>query len=121
MFQNSKAWGQLQSEYDKYNDDPSEKNLQSLEELEELWEKSQEYTTLKEKGDQQAAYLKSLDFLDYVTENMRMYNVCRAQVGQSGTCGLAYPSKLWTQDTWQAEVLLSRGLEQPGRRGSESG
>ena len=97
MFKGSKLWDQLQQEYDKFTEDPSDKNLESLEELEELWEKSQEYTALKEKGDQQADYLKALDFLDHVTENMRMYNVCRAQVGQSGTCGLAYPSKLWTQ------------------------
>ncbi len=121
MFKNSKAWDQLQSEYDKFTDDPSDKNLKSLEELEELWEKSQEYTTLKEKGDQQAAYLKSLDFLDYVTENMRMYNVCRAQVGQNGTCGLPYPSKLWTQTPGKWKFLLSCGLEQPGWSGSESG
>ncbi len=97
MFRNSKAWDQLQAEYEKFTGNPSEENLKSLEELEELWEKSREYTTLKEKGDQQADFLKSLDFLDHVTENMRLYNVCRAKVGQCGTCGLAYPSKLWTQ------------------------
>ncbi len=97
MFKNSKAWDQLQVAYDKYDEHPTEVNLREVEELEEKWEKSREYTTLAEKGDQQAAYLKALDFLDHVTENMRLYNVCRAKVGQSGTCGLAYPSKLWTQ------------------------
>ena len=41
--------------------------------------------------------MKALDFADYVTEHISLYNVCRARAADQTTCGLAYPSKLWKQ------------------------
>ena len=90
-------WDQLCEAYHKYDNDPTEENLKQYELIEESYETSRNYKTLAEKGDQQAAFLKALDFADYITQNIRLYNVCRAKSGDQTTCGLAYPSKLWHQ------------------------
>ena len=48
--------------------------------------------------------MKALDFIDSPVPSMRLFNVCRAKTGGwnddagcAGTCGLAYPSKMWFQ------------------------
>eukprot|EP00975_Prorocentrum_lima_P032034 6725761-Prorocentrum_lima.AAC.1 len=40
------------------------------------------------------------DFMDILTDNIRIYNVCRAKtgvndVGHHCNCGLAFPAKMW--------------------------
>ena len=44
--------------------------------------------------------------MDAITDNVRLFNVCRRLTDQSrmredgrpGTCGLAFPAKMWEQD-----------------------
>ena len=69
-----------------------------MDRCEEAVHQVQEYTTAQDAGEQQTSYLKALDFVDEITDGIRIYNVCRAKKGGGcGTCGLAFPSKLWFQ------------------------
>ena len=81
---------------------------------------SGDYLTLKEMGDKQAEHLKSLDFMDTIGPNIRVFNVCRAKTGcdlAKGTacsCGLAYPAKLWTKpDPNRWKCVCKAGLGKP--------
>ena len=55
------------------------------------------YRTAVEKGYDQSAFLKALDFADEVGPDIRMYNVCTQPCPVNGKCGFAFPSKLWWQ------------------------
>ena len=90
--------------------------------------KLQDYIACHNKGEEKEQFLKSLDFLDAITDNVRLFNVCRRRNdhsvtradGRPGTCGLAFPSKLWEKIgewkfncrcNWQA--LLDAHEKQP--------
>ena len=90
---------------EKLEEDPQNHDLmREADDLEkEAWT-AHDYQCMAEKGSQQAEYLKSLDFLDYITPGMRIYNCCRAKTGdwndmlqKQECCGLAFPAKLWEQ------------------------
>eukprot|EP00975_Prorocentrum_lima_P035679 7499305-Prorocentrum_lima.AAC.1 len=55
-------------------------------------------TTHAEYGELQEEYLKALDFMDMLTDNLRFYNACRATTGQTTTghdnCGFALPAQM---------------------------
>eukprot|EP00975_Prorocentrum_lima_P061823 12882152-Prorocentrum_lima.AAC.1 len=59
-----------------------------------------EHEACNEYGNKQAEYLKALNVMDILTENIRFYNVCRAKTrvddrGKHCNCGLAFPAKMW--------------------------
>ena len=96
----------ISEEYDvafnKYMDDPTNVDLKNrVEELEATYAATRDYQTLIEKGDQQVAYLKALDFVDALGPRLRLYNVCRARTnynmekGCHCSCGMAFPAKMW--------------------------
>ena len=64
----------------------------------EFQQKVEKYTCMQDKGEQQTESFKALDFADHWTTNLYCFNVCRAQIGSSGTCGLRIPSQLWKQE-----------------------
>eukprot|EP00975_Prorocentrum_lima_P003027 666472-Prorocentrum_lima.AAC.1 len=59
--------------------DPSERNLDEFTKAEENFLRNTEYQACKYYGDEQAEYLKALDFMDILTEKIWFYNVCRAK------------------------------------------
>ena len=62
------------------------------------FQKLQEYDCMAEKGKDQIEWLKAIGFSDHWTENLFVFNVCRAKLpGEGGTCGFCLPSKLWEQ------------------------
>eukprot|EP00975_Prorocentrum_lima_P054940 11520472-Prorocentrum_lima.AAC.1 len=78
----------------------SQDNLRILEEAEEVLVEHKSYQTCPEYGDKQEEYY-TMDFIDMLTEDLRLYNVCRAKTGETATghcnCGLAFPAKMWKQ------------------------
>ena len=80
------------------------KELQTrLDKLEPKVAQTMDYETCKDFGDKQAAMLRALDFVDAFSQGLRLYNVCRAKTRNDEktnthcSCGLAFPSKMWTQ------------------------
>ena len=73
-------------------------NWDKLTEMEITCESRMNYECCEERGAQQQEFLKALDFSDHWTPNLYCFNVCRAQIGSSGTCGLCMPAQLWTQE-----------------------
>ena len=69
----------------------------------------------RSKGERKEEFIKSLDFLDAITDKVRLFNVCRRLTDNTktrttaegkttpGTCGLAFPAKMWEQEPgkWQ--------------------
>jgi len=111
----------VETNYQEYLKDPSEENLKTLEDSEDKLASTKEYTTGSEFGELQHEYLKALDFLDMLTEDLRFYNVCRAKTGPGHTnCGLAYPAKMWKKaDGWKFycscewDVLVAEAAKHP--------
>ncbi len=97
------TWEKLSEKYDEFDLDQDPEKLRQLEEMEEKFLKDQSYTCMSECGEMQREYLKALDFSDQITDRLRLYNVCRAKMGNGCTCGLAFPAKMWTQTpgTWK--------------------
>ena len=84
------------------NEDNEELQMR-LDKLEPKVAQTMDYETCKEYGDKQAAMLRALDFVDAFGQGLRLYNVCRAKTrydektSMQCSCGLAFPSKMWTQ------------------------
>eukprot|EP00975_Prorocentrum_lima_P048626 10174041-Prorocentrum_lima.AAC.1 len=64
----------------------SANNLESLERAEEELITSQDDKTCSPCGDQQAECLTALDFIEILTDDLRFFNACRAELGTQGTC-----------------------------------
>ena len=89
-------------------------------ELEDQFAMKEDYETAKDRGEEeQVRILKALDFMDYITPEIRVCNVCRAKAGawryqknRQGSCGLSFPSKMWKQQgtkwKWNCEVDWTR-------------
>jgi hypothetical protein len=69
-----------------------------------------------EYGAYQLPIFRALDFADEVTDGIVMYNACTVKTAE-GTCGLAYPSKLWWQDLFGPTTPASESLCGTGRLG----
>ena len=41
--------------------------------------------------------MKCLDFVDQITDDIRIFNVCRSKNWMGETCGMAFPQKLWNR------------------------
>ena len=81
----------------KWEDTQHEKDFDTLEKIEDEFEKAHEYTTAAELGEaEQAKMLKALDYGDVICEGWRRFFVCKAG-GAGNHCGFAFPSKLWLQ------------------------
>eukprot|EP00975_Prorocentrum_lima_P034517 7254054-Prorocentrum_lima.AAC.1 len=64
----------MEEKYEVYMQDPYAKNLEEVDRVEDWLLSQTEYQACKEYGDKQTEYLKSLDFMDILTEKLRFYN-----------------------------------------------
>ena len=104
------SYRELNKLYEIYLQDPTNLDKrEAVERAEEAFHKARDYTTMAD-DPQQVEYLKALDFVDAISADIRVYNVCRARTGWDAkrnvacSCGLAFPSKLWLQPNkarWQ--------------------
>ena len=65
------------------------------------------------RGNQQAQFLKALDFDDVVVHGWRIYNVIRARLPSGCTCRMSYPGQHWHQPnrkSWAFYDRLDRGM-----------
>ena len=99
--------GEAKAAWDKSR---TEKDFDTLEAIEDEYEKAHEYQTAMEHGQaEQTRYLKALDYGDVLCEGWRRFYVCKAG-GTGNHCGFAFPSKLWRQKGRTASPDISERL-----------
>eukprot|EP00975_Prorocentrum_lima_P015151 3211543-Prorocentrum_lima.AAC.1 len=64
----------MEEKYDTYQEDPSSEKLDILEAAEEVLIGTKGYQTCSEYGELQEEYLKALDIMDVLTENLMFYH-----------------------------------------------
>eukprot|EP00975_Prorocentrum_lima_P058894 12350659-Prorocentrum_lima.AAC.1 len=79
MDDTGRAFDELEIVYKQAMNDASDQNMQAYEQAEELLLSRMDYKACQEYGERQAEYLKALDFMDILTDKIRIYNVCRAK------------------------------------------
>ena len=97
MLKQLNLYEQLKDAATKWEKSQTEADFDSLEKIEDAYEKAHEYETAAEHGEkEQTRYLKALDYGDVICQGWRRFYVCKAG-GAGNYCGFAYPSKLWFQ------------------------
>ena len=102
MQQNEDVYQEYLCAFDAHEKDPWDEGKEAeCNRLETAAHAASDYLTMNGKGEEQAEYLKALDFIDSPVPSIRLFNVCRAKAGWNvasgcfGACGLAFPSKRW--------------------------
>eukprot|EP00975_Prorocentrum_lima_P040708 8545731-Prorocentrum_lima.AAC.1 len=75
----NKGFDDLDALYQTTLANPSVQSMREYDRAEAEFFRLSDYQACAEFGRQQAEYLKSLDFMDILTDKIRIYNVCRAK------------------------------------------
>ena len=73
-----------------------------LDSLHEGYLGAEDFQCCADKGEDQTNHLKAQNLMDYITPDLRLDKVCRANTntdpfGNACACGSAYPAKMWHQ------------------------